>query len=62
MAAPNRLVRIEVAKRKLEGIRTIREFRLAPSFGSGVSWTPDGEPVVLADMSTSEIYRIQVEQ
>ncbi|MGO9011921.1 MAG: protein kinase domain-containing protein [Bryobacteraceae bacterium] len=57
---PNRLVRIEAATGKLEEIRSIKEFRLA--IGEPVSWTPDGEAVVLADHSTSEIYRIEVER
>ena len=30
--------------------------------GIGVSWIPDGEAVVLAGLTTSEIYRIEVER
>jgi DNA-binding winged helix-turn-helix (wHTH) protein/WD40 repeat protein len=59
--APVRLARIEVATRKLEEIRSIKEFCLAGTMAAGVSWTPDGEPVVLADRSTQEIYRLDVE-
>ena len=59
--APVRLARIEVATRKLEEIRSIKEFGLAGTMAAGVSWTPDGEPVVLADRSTQEIYRLDVE-
>jgi dipeptidyl aminopeptidase/acylaminoacyl peptidase len=59
--APNRLVRIEAATGKLEEIRSIKEFRLT-GLGYPVSWTPDGEAVVLADHSTQEIYRIEVER
>jgi hypothetical protein len=59
---PVRLARIEVATRKLEEIRSIKEFQSAGTMGECVSWTPDGEPVVLADQSTFEIYRIDVER
>jgi Tol biopolymer transport system component len=59
---PPVLVRIEIATRKVEEIRTINEFRLAGNIAAGVSWTPDGEAVVFADHSTSEIYRIEVER
>jgi uncharacterized repeat protein (TIGR01451 family) len=59
--APQRLARIDVATRKLEEIRSIKEFGLAGNISAGVSWTPDGEPVVLADRSTFEIYRLDVE-
>jgi WD40 repeat protein/tRNA A-37 threonylcarbamoyl transferase component Bud32 len=59
IAEPDRLLRVEVATRKLEKIRSIEEFRLAGNMVAGVSWTPDMEPVILADQSTSEIYRIE---
>jgi Tol biopolymer transport system component/DNA-binding winged helix-turn-helix (wHTH) protein len=58
---PFTLVRIEVATRKLEEIRSIKEFSLAGNLSPGVSWTPDGEPVVLASQSTVEIYRLDVQ-
>ena len=58
---PVRLARIDVATRKLEEIRSIKEFQTTGTIGNGVSWTPDGEPVVLADRSTQEIYRLDVE-
>jgi Tol biopolymer transport system component len=57
-----RLVRIEVATRKLREVRGIKEFDLAGNLSPGPSWTPDGEPVVLASQSTVEIYRIDVER
>ena len=60
--AQNCLVRIEVATRTVEQIRSIKEFRLTGTMGVGVSWTPDKEPVVLVDHSTREIYRIEVER
>ena len=60
-ALPDRLLRVEVATRKLEKVRSIEEFRLAGNMVAGVSWTPDMEPVILADQSTSEIYRIDVD-
>jgi hypothetical protein len=50
-----------VATRKLEEIRSIKEFDLAGTIAPGVSWTPDGEPVVLASQSTVEIYRLDVQ-
>jgi DNA-binding winged helix-turn-helix (wHTH) protein/Tol biopolymer transport system component len=56
------LVRIEVATRRVEELRTIKEFRLTGSMYPGVSWTLDWEPIVLADLSTNEIYRIEVER
>jgi Tol biopolymer transport system component len=56
------LVRQEVATRKVEEIRKSKEFRLTGSLGWGVSWTPDGEPVVLSDLSTGEVYCIDVQQ
>jgi dipeptidyl aminopeptidase/acylaminoacyl peptidase len=62
MLVPARMVRIAVAARKLEEIRTINEFPLTGNLAAGVSWTPDGEAVVLADRDTSEIYRIEVER
>jgi len=58
---PTRLARIEVATRKLEEIRSIKEFDLAGTIAPGVSWTPDGEPVVLASQSTVKIYRLDVQ-
>jgi hypothetical protein len=62
MSTPSRLVRIEAATRKVQEIRSITEFRLTGSPYAVISWTPDGEAVVLADMSTSEIYRVNVER
>jgi DNA-binding winged helix-turn-helix (wHTH) protein/dipeptidyl aminopeptidase/acylaminoacyl peptidase len=62
IAEPDRLLRVEVATNKLEEIRGIEEFRLAGNIIAGVSWTPDMEPVILADHSTNEIYRIDVER
>lgn len=59
--ASYKLVRLDVATRKAEEIRTIKEFRLTPANGWGVSWTPDGEPIVLADLTTWDIYRIDVQ-
>jgi Tol biopolymer transport system component len=61
IAEPDRLLRVEVAKRKLEEIRTVKEFRLTGNEAPNVWWTPDMEPVILADQSTNEIYRIDVE-
>jgi len=61
MSAPTKLVRIEVATRKVEEIRTIKEFSLTGNLSPGVFWSPDGEPVVLASQSTAEIYRIDVD-
>jgi len=58
----NKLVRLNVATRKVEETRTIKEFRLALVMGWAVSWTPEGEAVVLADKGTNEIYRIDVER
>jgi DNA-binding winged helix-turn-helix (wHTH) protein/Tol biopolymer transport system component len=57
---PTRLVRIAVATRKLEEIRSVNEFHLV-WLGSSASWTPDGEAVVTADRNMSEIYRLDVE-
>ena len=62
LQGPDKLVRIEVATRKVEEIRSVKEFRLAGNIGYGVSWTPEGEAVVLQDLSTREIYRIDVER
>jgi DNA-binding winged helix-turn-helix (wHTH) protein/WD40 repeat protein len=55
------LLRLEVATRKVEEIRRIKEFRVTGSLGWGVSWTPDGEPVVLSDLSAGEVYRMDVQ-
>jgi Tol biopolymer transport system component len=57
-AQPDSLIRVEVATGKAEEIRRITEF--SPT--GGVSWTPDGEPVVLASHWSGEIYRIDVEE
>jgi dipeptidyl aminopeptidase/acylaminoacyl peptidase len=57
----NSLIRLDVAARKVEETRTIKEFRLAGNIFPGVSWTPDEEAVVLSDLSTSEVYRIDVD-
>ena len=54
-----RLVRIAVATRKVEEIHSVNELRL--NGGAGASWTPDWEPVVLADMNIGEIYRLDVD-
>jgi dipeptidyl aminopeptidase/acylaminoacyl peptidase len=62
LSFPVRLARIEVATRKLEEIRSIKEFGLTGTMAAGVSWTPDGEPVVLANQSIQEIYRLDVER
>ena len=58
----NKLVRLDVATRKVEQLRKITEFRLTLVMSWGVSWTPEGEHVVLADKGTNEIYRIDVER
>ncbi len=58
---PSALVRLDVATRKAAEIRTVKEFRLTGSLGRGASWTPEGEAVVLSDLSTSEVYRIDVD-
>ncbi len=55
------IVRIEVAVRKVEEIRSIKEFGLEGNLAPGIFWTPDGEPVVLAGQSTVEIYRLEVD-
>ena len=61
MGSQPRLARIALATHKVEAMRTINEFRLTGNLDiAGVSWTPDGEPVVLEDLSTREIYRIDV--
>jgi len=62
LVLPNRLVRVEAATRTVEEIRTIKEMRLTGNMVPGVWWTPDAEPVVLSDMDTLEIYRIDVER
>jgi Tol biopolymer transport system component len=55
------LVRTQVATGKVEEIRKIKEFRLTGPIGWGVSWTPEGEPVVLADLSAGDVYRIELQ-
>jgi hypothetical protein len=52
---------LEVATRRLEEIRSVREFRLIGNEDLSVWWTPDMEPVILADHSTQEIYRLDVD-
>ena len=47
ISPPDRLVGLAVATRRVEEIRSIKEFRLTGSFGTGAPWTPDGKPVVL---------------
>ena len=54
-----RLVRIEVATGKLEEIHKLSEFPITGVRWGGAFWTPDGEPVVLKNLSTSQIYRIE---
>ena len=51
-------IRIEIATRREEVIRNITEFGLTGNINPGVYWTPDDEPVVLKDLSTDQIYRI----
>ena len=62
LQSQSRLVRIAVATRRIEEIRSVKEFRLTGTLDSGASWTPDGEPVILVDLTSSEIYRIEVER
>jgi Tol biopolymer transport system component len=53
------IVRIEIATRKLETVRAITEFNLAGVLGPSASWTPEDEPIVLKNVSSSQIYRIE---
>ena len=62
ISEPTRLVRVDVATHKLEEVRRIDDFRLAGNIFAGVSWTPEMEPLILADHSANEIYRIDVER
>jgi Tol biopolymer transport system component len=55
----SRLVRIEVATGKVEEVRKLMEFPTTGVLAPGASWTPDEEPVVLTDVSSSQIYRIE---
>ena len=52
------LARIEVATRKVEEIHKVTEFAREGVLFPGVSWTPDDEPIVLKDLTTSQVYRI----
>ncbi|MGD0580363.1 MAG: winged helix-turn-helix domain-containing protein [Bryobacteraceae bacterium] len=54
-----RLVRIEVATGKLEEVHKLSEFPITGVRAAGAFWTPDKEPVVLKDLSSSQIYRIE---
>jgi hypothetical protein len=51
-------VRIEVATRKVEEIHKVTEFAREGVLFPGVSWTPDDEPIVLKDLTTSQLYCI----
>jgi Tol biopolymer transport system component len=55
---PADLVRIEIATRKVEEIHKVTEFARTGVLSPGVSWTPDDEPIVLKDLTTSQVYRI----
>jgi Tol biopolymer transport system component len=57
----NTLIRLDVATRKAEEIRTVKEFRLTGNIGAGASWTPDGEPIVLSSLSMGWVCRIDVD-
>jgi WD40 repeat protein len=54
-----RLVRIEVATRKMEEVRKLTEFSITGVLYAGAFWTSDEEPVVLKEVSSSQIYRIE---
>ncbi len=55
-----RLVRIEVGTGKVEEVRTLTEFSITGVLSAaGAFWTPDGEPIVLKKLSSSQIYRIE---
>ena len=56
---PPRIVRIEVATQKVEVIREIQEFNTTGVWAPNASWMPDDEPVVLRDLATTQIYRIE---
>lgn len=58
----NRLIRIEVATGKVEEIRRITEFTTAGIMAFVPFWTPDDEPIVLKDLSTYQIYRVERDQ
>jgi hypothetical protein len=53
------LSRLEIATGRVEPIHTITGFSIASSLGPWSGWTPEGEPMVMRDMRTHEIYRIE---
>ena len=52
------IIRIDIATKKVQSIHRITEFNTTGVISPSVFWTPDDEPVVLKDLSTQQIYRI----
>jgi Tol biopolymer transport system component len=56
------IVRIEIATRKMETVRAITDFNLTGVLDPSASWTPEDEPIVQKNVSSSQIYRIERER
>ena len=53
------LLRVRIRNRKLEQLASLKDFRLIPTGGMGL--TPDSSPLLTRDMSTREIYALDLQ-
>jgi hypothetical protein len=52
------IFRVAVSSHKPEEILSLKDFRLAGTFGAWLSLTPDDDPLVLRDVGPQEIYAL----
>ena len=55
------LVRVRVADRKLEEIKSLKDIRPTGFYGGWYGFAPDGSPLVLRNAATQEIYALDVD-
>jgi DNA-binding winged helix-turn-helix (wHTH) protein len=60
-AFEEKAIRIEVATGRLEEIARM-DFKTIGNFGSWVGWTEDWDPLTLRDLSSTQIYRIDLDR
>ena len=50
--------RVSVSNNKVEKVLSLKDFRLAGTWGASLSLTPEDEPLLLRDVSPPEIYAL----
>jgi hypothetical protein len=57
-AAIDGVFRVAVSNNKVEKVLSLKDFRLTGTWGGSLSQSPEGEPLLLRDVSPPEIYAL----